>query len=166
MLEPTRSTRELENIAENPSNAEIPKQSGILISRRLLIFHLLFVSIALIIVALTVYFFGIKCQHVDLVSPPLLDLPTTEIPFPVTKPMVTDVRLPRDLRPLHYDIRLLPWMEEGNFTTTGFIQILLECITITDKIVLHSAELEIDRTSVQVINFMLNHRLCLHYAKA
>lgn len=164
MLESTRPARELEDATENSLNTEVPKQTGIFISRRLLIFHLLVVSIALIIVTLTVYYFGIKCQHVDIVNP-LLEEPALDIPNSTTKPMVTDVRLPRNLRPLHYDIRLLPWMEEGNFTTTGFIQILLECVTATDKIVLHSADLEIDRTSVQVINSMLNH-VCLLYTQA
>lgn len=153
MLESTGrpSTGELDDAVEESSNATGPK--GIFISRRLIASHLLIVSIALTTVALTVYYFGIKCQNFDNVTP-ILEV-STEIPTQTAKTMVVDVRLPRNLLPLHYDIRLLPWMEEGNFTTDGFIQILLECVKTTNKIVLHSTDIEIDRTSVQVIKHII-----------
>lgn len=157
MLESVRPTRELDDIAEEISKTELPKGAGVFVSRRLLVSHLLIVLITLISVALTVHYLGIKCYNSDHSLPRIPDESTDSIPQPTVKPMVTDVRLPRDLRPIHYDIRLLPWMEEGNFTISGFIQILFECAANTNKIVLHCADIEIDRMSIRVMEFMFNH---------
>ena len=148
------------------------ERKGLFISRRLIASHILIVSIALTSVALIVYYFGIKCQNFDDLTQ-FPDVPT-EIPTPTAK-TTANIRLPRNIRPVHYDIRLLPWMEEGNFTTNGFIQILLECVETTNKIVLHSTDIEIDRTSVQVINpiicvyisffflCIIKYKKCRHY---
>lgn len=66
-----------------------------------------------------------------------------------TKP-VQNIRLPRNVLPWHYDVRLLPVLKRGNFTVLGHVSIQVECQNATDRIVLHSAEIDVDRYSVQV----------------
>lgn len=66
-------------------------------------------------------------------------------------PKYTDWRLPRWLLPRHYKLRLLPFIEDGNFTTEGRVEILLECIEPTQMIVLHMADINIAEEGLQVI---------------
>ena len=61
-----------------------------------------------------------------------------------------NVRLPRHVLPRHYDIKLLPIIEKGNFSILGDIAIDLECKQETDRIILHSADIVVDDTSVKV----------------
>lgn len=61
-----------------------------------------------------------------------------------------EMRLPRDLLPSTYKIRLLPFIEEGNFTTHGYIEIVIDCKIATSNILLNAAELDIDTSSIQV----------------
>lgn len=61
-----------------------------------------------------------------------------------------DIRLPRSLLPVHYVVRLLPWMDEGNFTTDGYVRIVMRCAENTSRIVLHSADNRIHHQSVKV----------------
>ena len=63
---------------------------------------------------------------------------------------VRNVRLPRNVLPRHYDIRLLPIIEKGNFSIYGDISINLECKAETDRIILHSADITVDAASVKV----------------
>ncbi len=71
-----------------------------------------------------------------------------------------DIRLPRDILPISYNIRLLPFIEVGNFTTHGYIEILVECKVATRNISLNAAELAIDWSSAKVSdNFSVHQRL-------
>lgn len=63
-----------------------------------------------------------------------------------------DLRLPGDLLPVSYNIRLLPFIEVGNWTTSGEVQILFNCVASTVNISLNSLDLTIDVASIQVIN--------------
>ncbi|EFX67103.1 hypothetical protein DAPPUDRAFT_203789 [Daphnia pulex] len=60
-------------------------------------------------------------------------------------------RLPRTVLPRHYDVRLLPILEKGNFTVLGRVSIDIQCLQSTDRIVLHSSDIQVDLKSVQVI---------------
>ncbi len=64
---------------------------------------------------------------------------------------VQDVRLPRNVLPHHYYVRLLPILQRGNFTVFGRVAIDVECAEETDRIVLHSAAIVVDLKSVQVV---------------
>lgn len=77
------------------------------------------------------------------------------IEYAKTKSVVAqeDHRLPNNLVPTVYSIRLLPFLEEGNFTTDGFIQIFVNCTKSTRDIVLNAAELVIKEDSIQVSDF-------------
>ncbi|XP_046650885.1 aminopeptidase N-like [Daphnia pulicaria] len=67
----------------------------------------------------------------------------TAIKQPRSVPKYTEWRLPRWVLPRHYKLRLLPFIEEGNFTTAGQVDILLECMEPTQMIVLHIADIRI-----------------------
>lgn len=61
-----------------------------------------------------------------------------------------NVRLPRAVLPVRYDVRLFPVLEKGNFSILGQVSIDLECQMETDRIVLHSADIVVDPKSVKV----------------
>ncbi|XP_059161761.1 uncharacterized protein LOC131944899 [Physella acuta] len=88
--------------------------------------------------------------------------PTTNLPMstpspstlttPATKPKVTDVRLPKNVVPLHYNVELQPNMylpDPANFTFKGSVKIWIKCITASDNVTLHFNILEIDNSSVR-----------------
>lgn len=60
------------------------------------------------------------------------------------------MRLPKNILPISYDIQLLPIIEEGNFTTPGFLEILVDCIEATSAISMNSADISIDESSIMV----------------
>ncbi len=59
-------------------------------------------------------------------------------------------RLPGDILPYEYTIQLLPFIEEGNFTTHGHIDIFVDCVIETKNITMNSAEITINQKSVSV----------------
>jgi len=61
-----------------------------------------------------------------------------------------DMRLSGDLRPSLYDVRLLPFIEVGNFTTDGYVEITFNCIRSTSNISINANQLTIDRASILV----------------
>ena len=100
---------------------------------------------------LLVYFFAGRAyshdgDHTTTASPVSSTISTTQKP-------VVDVRLPRSLIPSHYDIRLLPIVEKGNFSFFGDATISMRCDENTNKIVMHSADLVVDQASITVIEF-------------
>ena len=61
-----------------------------------------------------------------------------------------DMRLSGDLLPSLYDIRLLPFIEVGNFTTDGYVEITFNCIRATSNISINALQVSIDRASISV----------------
>ena len=62
----------------------------------------------------------------------------------------SELRLPRSILPRLYDVTLLPILEEGNFSTSGTVDIFVDCLENTDNVTLHAADIEIDYPSVSV----------------
>ncbi|XP_032798753.2 aminopeptidase N [Daphnia magna] len=62
-----------------------------------------------------------------------------------------NVRLPRAVLPIRYDVRLFPVLEKGNFSILGHVSIDVHCKMETDRIVLHSADIVVDPKSVVVM---------------
>jgi hypothetical protein len=60
-------------------------------------------------------------------------------------------RLPGDLLPSVYTLRLLPFIEEGNFTTDGHVTIFVDCVNDTKNIVLNSIDIDIHKATITVI---------------
>jgi hypothetical protein len=60
-------------------------------------------------------------------------------------------RLPGDLLPSVYTLRLLPFLEENNFTTDGHVTIFVDCVNDTKNIVLNSIDIDIHLATITVI---------------
>ena len=61
-----------------------------------------------------------------------------------------EMRLPGNLRPASYDIRMLPSFE-NDFNITSDIEIVVDCISDTYNITLNSADIEVDEYSIKVL---------------
>jgi aminopeptidase N len=64
-----------------------------------------------------------------------------------------DLRLPRTILPRLYEITLLPILIEGNFTTEGSTTILIDCITNTNTITLHIADIQFSPAGISVSDY-------------
>jgi|688.fasta_scaffold610677_2 hypothetical protein len=65
-----------------------------------------------------------------------------------------DMRLPKNFLPISYDIKLIPIIEEGNFTTIGYIEILVDCLETTSNISMNSADITINQPSILVTSLL------------
>ncbi len=61
-----------------------------------------------------------------------------------------DLRLPGDLLPITYNVQLLPFIEVGNFTTDGYVEIDFTCVRSTINITINSVQNTIDSSSITV----------------
>jgi len=144
------SVREIIMRSSSPSGS-VTNREGI--NRKIIIFLVILLVLSISIgVVLSVYF-GLKCKSnvsaegVDSTGVAIL---TEDTKDNLELPLITDVRLPRHIIPIHYTVRLLPFLEEDNFTTLGYVRIEMRCEVETSKIVLHNADSRIDHQSVKV----------------
>jgi len=108
---------------------------------------------SLVAVGLLVYFLADRTNPPAPSSNGSADASTaavTETPAKSAK-LSTNIRLPRTLLPRHYDVRLLPILEKGNFSIIGRVSIDIECMEETDRIILHSADIVVDPKSVRLV---------------
>lgn len=63
---------------------------------------------------------------------------------------VRDVRLPTHLLPRSYNIRLLPFIEEGNFTFDGSVKIHLHAVSDGNNVTVHVKDMIINNDSVKL----------------
>lgn len=120
------------------------RENGIVLNRtRLLALTIFFVG-SVVAVGLLVYFFADRPSEN---SPLVRTLPVP--PAKRNKP-AKSVRLPRTILPEHYEVWLMPIIDVDNFTIPGNVSIEVICKHDTDQIVLHSANIEINKKSVQV----------------
>lgn len=61
-----------------------------------------------------------------------------------------EYRLPSDIMPTSYSIRLLPFIEEGNFTIDGHVDIFADCVNDTNSITLNSLDILYDKGDITV----------------
>lgn len=78
-----------------------------------------------------------------------------------TKADEENLRLPTNVLPYRYSIQLIPFLEEGNFTTDGNVLIFVDCLRATDSITLNSAAIDIDRSSITVRNKCRSSKIIL-----
>lgn len=69
-----------------------------------------------------------------------------------------ELRLPGDVIPYSYTIHLLPFIEEGNFTTRGQIEIFIDCLKNTNNITMNAADITFVRSTIAVF------RIVIHFA--
>lgn len=69
-----------------------------------------------------------------------------------------EMRLPGDIIPIDYTIEMLPFVElieSGNYTTNGYVEIIVQVVKATRNISINSADLEIDELSISVIRLII-----------
>ena len=121
---------------------------------------------SLVAVALLVYNFA-NCNqeapHVsehhfriqdNLIHPTLSLTSSTQSPDNAISPSEKDLRLPRSIKPISYDVTLLPFLSGENFTFHGEIEIKLLVTESCKNITLHSYLLQIlwDSTNIQKLD--------------
>ena len=83
----------------------------------------------------------------------------------LTEGFLGDIRLPRHLTPTAYDVELMPFIEEGNFTTDGSVRLhadfndSVENGAAHNKIYMHVKQIAIDEGSVYVENVLVSRLL-------
>lgn len=60
------------------------------------------------------------------------------------------LRLPHSVMPIAYDLKLIPFMNEDNFTFRGDVRIIVNVIEATKNITLHAFSLKIQNSDVSV----------------
>lgn len=70
--------------------------------------------------------------------------------------IVMDVRLPRAIRPILYDVKLLPFLIVDNFTFIGEVEIKIMIIEDCKNITLHSVSLKIHQNLTRVYDMKTN----------
>lgn len=154
------------------------KQRNISVSRVILVFVLVLFLLGLVATGLLTYHFTPKVHHVkesdcnftqylpmtsELVKADELVTEadeTTEITTTITSETVTvkqkepSTRLPRSIVPRTYNIYLLPFIFEGNFTFIGNVSIIVNVQEATRNVILHADELDINHASVEVLKFI------------
>lgn len=63
---------------------------------------------------------------------------------------ILDLRLPRSIVPISYDIKLIPFLFNNNFTFTGEVKILVNVTESCKNITLHATALTIQKSDVVV----------------
>ncbi|XP_043211709.1 thyrotropin-releasing hormone-degrading ectoenzyme-like, partial [Amphibalanus amphitrite] len=136
-----------EELAMDPHSVTFTKNSGVFVTRRCGLLLLLLFAGALLITGLLVrHFHGTSCQQ-DGASAGDSAAAGAGPTLP-TKPR--DVRLPRHLAPEGYKIRLLPFIEEGNFTFNGEVTATLRADAPGKNVTLHVNEMIVLNDSVTV----------------
>ncbi|CAG0923988.1 unnamed protein product [Notodromas monacha] len=81
-------------------------------------------------------------------------LATTMSPSTASPPqLLKDVRLPTHLKPLMYDVRLLPFVEEAeNWRIDGYVKVYMSCTSPGRNVTLHLLEIVVDESSIIVEN--------------
>ncbi|XP_015604737.1 aminopeptidase Ey [Cephus cinctus] len=61
-----------------------------------------------------------------------------------------DVRLPRSIVPHSYELKLIPFIWEGNFTFHGEVRILVNVTQDTENVTLHAVDMKIDENHTSI----------------
>ncbi|CAK9804071.1 Aminopeptidase N [Anthophora plagiata] len=61
-----------------------------------------------------------------------------------------DVRLPRSIIPDSYELKLIPFIQEGNFTFNGEVKILVNVTEDTRNVSLHAVDMDIDKSFTSI----------------
>nr|CAD7396262.1 unnamed protein product [Timema cristinae] len=78
-----------------------------------------------------------------------------------TLAMANDYLLPTSVVPIHYDIKLIPYLDDDNFTFDGEVNIKVRAEDVTDVITLHQNDTIIEESSVTVTDLITNINLII-----
>ncbi|XP_046404994.1 aminopeptidase N-like [Ischnura elegans] len=71
----------------------------------------------------------------------------------------SDYRLPTHLKPIHYRLRLMPFIWPGNFTTAGDLDVSVACLESANNVTLNAKDIEIDVESIAIFEEDEDHNL-------
>lgn len=80
--------------------------------------------------------------------------PATPVPPPLTKSPKLDVRLPRAVIPDSYNIKIIPFIHEGNFTFNGEVAVVVNVTETTSNITLHFNDIKIYEDTITVAEYV------------
>ncbi|XP_077524917.1 aminopeptidase N-like isoform X2 [Amblyomma americanum] len=115
------------------------KNRGLFVSHRCIAVCVVLVVAALAVVVISTKMLTERADQAAVESP--------SDHQPPAKPPPKNLRLPRSLVPVHYDVELKPTLE-GNFTFAGSVAILVKCATATSSVTLHVKDLNVSDVSV------------------
>lgn len=178
----TQAREPLSIMDGNPPNCDFSTKAkrGIFLSKSLALVVLTVFVLALIATSLTVYNFA-ACPHTDTLANvtkyelnhcdhdhdnklhvlPLTTehsrsvLPidtTTNTPLEEESALVKDVRLPTDIKPERYNLKLTPYIFDGNFTFDGECSVIVSAVNDTNKVTFHGVELTFHRINLFVMS--------------
>jgi len=120
-----------------------------LVSKKVASALLLFFVIWSVGLALVVYYAGATPNNTYKV---VEEEPSssTQVKKTENKAKITDVRLPVHLLPEQYNLQLIPFIVQNNFTIDGYVEISMLCMEPGRNITLHSKDIEIQNKTVTV----------------
>nr|CAD7593835.1 unnamed protein product [Timema genevievae] len=86
-----------------------------------------------------------------LIPTPMTEVTTSSPPRVPPKAPKLDVRLPRAIKPDSYDIKIIPFIVEGNFTFHGAVSIVLNVTQDTRNVTLHVNDIKVLQDTVEVV---------------
>lgn len=166
-----------ESLSMDAANTKIAQSARISVSRNIALLIISFFLAAVIITGVVVYHVAsceestdgpASCktsQDLDLCNcPSIVDKnielqTTTDLISVFTSDgdnedvVVKDVRLPKSVKPISYELKLIPFIYE-NFTFRGEVSIIFKVIENCQNVTLHAVELDISDESVTVAKFL------------
>lgn len=168
----TQAREPLSIMDGNPATCDFSTKTkrGVYLSKSLAFVILVIFALALVATAFIVYNFA-ACPRTDTLAnvtkyelthcdqSKLLVIPlstensksvipletTTAIPTEEPEVTITDVRLPTNIKPDRYYLKLTPYIYEGNFTFDGEISVVLTVKNDTQLVTFHGVELTFER---------------------
>ncbi|XP_043210449.1 aminopeptidase N-like [Amphibalanus amphitrite] len=136
-----------EQLTEEPHQVSFTRRSGVLLTWRRGLLLLLLLAACLLATGLLVHHLGTPADGApsEARAAPVVSDETTAADRPAP-----DIRLPRHLVPLAYQLRTLPLFEEGNFSFSGEVTVTLRADAAGDNVTLHVSQLIVSDDSVAV----------------
>lgn len=138
-------SREVLTMEMNQSAASVSfgKKNGCYVNRSVaVLLAIVFVS-AVVATGLLVFFYVPRIRESTPESPNIVLEQQMEDPPPSTltdKKKKINVRLPRSLKPLHYVVKLQPFIH-GNFSINGYVEVGMKVVQPTSQVILHIADI-------------------------
>ncbi|XP_044259104.1 aminopeptidase N-like [Tribolium madens] len=127
------------------------RNGGCFVTTKRAIAFVLVAVISLLLVVILMYYYG-PSRKLETLQDDTKDIEEL-INKTINEEPEENIRLPTNLKPLHYRLRIFPILDEfspENFTYTGEVKIIIRCLTKTNKIVLNLEDLEVTEHNVTV----------------
>ncbi|EEZ99313.2 aminopeptidase-like protein [Tribolium castaneum] len=127
------------------------RNGGCFVTTKRAIAFVLVAVVSLLLVVILMYYYG-PSRKLEALQDDMKDIEEL-INKTINEEPEENIRLPTNLKPLHYRLRIFPILDEfspDNFTYSGEVKIIIRCLTKTNKIVLNLEDLEVSEHNVTV----------------